>query len=202
MSKTDKDRPYWVRTRESGLISHDHRSGVCVIDEDRRNRWVAHRNHYRVCAKRVRVEFTCTKDEPYRAYRGVYPMRERVCWISRCACPIPDAWKRELHGSCVRERVGCIGHVRYEYHADTPCVCDDFVRATCFPEQSPDRRFESFGGGGVPGWFVNAVWHAPERRRERDDLRDAARAFNAGEDLEDFDFPNPQARNRGRYYYH
>lgn len=56
-------------------------------------------------------------------------------------------------------------------------------------------------GESVPGWFVKHVWREPERRRERDDLRDLAREYNTYGDLEDDDFPNYQARNSAKWYY-
>lgn len=199
MSKTDKDRPYNVRVRDNGYVRHDHRSGVCIVDESYET-WRVRRHHYRVCRKYVRVEFTCTKAEPYR---GVYRLREQACWTSVCGCPIPDSWKRELHACENRVRVGCIGHTRREYREDVPCACDDFPPTpTCYWVEADSERFSCFGGGGVPGWFIRVTWHGPERGRERTRLGAAARAYNAGDDLEDFDFENPQARNRGRYYWY
>ena len=58
-------------------------------------------------------------------------------------------------------------------------------------------------GEGPPRWYRNHVWHAPERVRERDDLAVARDLYNAGgpEALENFDFPNFQARNCAKYYY-
>lgn len=141
MSHTDKDRPYWVRVRDTGLVEHDHRDGRCVVADDRRERWTYHRHHNRVCAKLV-------------------------------------------------------------YEPGIPCVCDDFERPTCFPAESPAERYSAFGGGGVPRWFVSYVWHAPERVRARNELRGAAKAFNAGESLEDFDFENRQGRSSARWNWH
>jgi hypothetical protein len=42
----------------------------------------------------------------------------------------------------------------------------------------------------VPRWFTHANWFSPERVRERDDLRGCAREYNAGYDVDDFDFPS------------
>lgn len=50
--------------------------------------------------------------------------------------------------------------------------------------------FSPYGSGGVPKWYVRAFWHSPERTREREDLGAARRLYNAGDDLEDFDFAN------------
>lgn len=48
---------------------------------------------------------------------------------------------------------------------------------------------------GVPRWFVNHLWHGPERVRERDGLRDMVKEFNGNGDLADGDFPGWQARH-------
>lgn len=53
----------------------------------------------------------------------------------------------------------------------------------------------------VPRWFRISTWYSPERRRERDVLHDAVREYNAGCDLEDFDFPNYQHRHRSQWYW-
>lgn len=50
-------------------------------------------------------------------------------------------------------------------------------------------------GGSAPHWYRRIRWHGPERARERADLREAAKLFNAGEDIDGFDFPSPQARH-------
>lgn len=53
----------------------------------------------------------------------------------------------------------------------------------------------------VPGWYVNHTWTAPERLRERVSLRDAAREYNAGGDLDGFDFDCPQHRHRSAWWW-
>jgi len=66
---------------------------------------------------------------------------------------------------------------------------------------SPDCTWElehwvtSPYGGSSPKWFTDHVWHNPERRRERDELRAARREYNAHGDLEGFDFANFQGRH-------
>jgi hypothetical protein len=44
--------------------------------------------------------------------------------------------------------------------------------------------------GGIPRWFRNAYWFAPERQRERVDLDGMRREYNHYGDIEDDDFPN------------
>jgi hypothetical protein len=204
MSRTDKDRPYRIRILDEPTIHHDHTRGECRVG-DRYARYQRNRNHYRTCAKRVVVHYTCAKDDPERP-RYAQRLNKPVCWSSVCACPIPDAWRAEPHDCTNRVRTQCLGHTRIERDPEIPCVCDDFPEPeTCYYVSPPDRRFDMFGGGGVPRDFVNATWHGPERRRERDDLRAAAHLYNADPSdpaLEDLDFPCPQARNRSRYYYH
>jgi hypothetical protein len=207
MAHTDKDEPYWVRIRYTGLIDHDHRRGVCIVDDDRRNRWSAWRHHWRNCAKRVAIKWECTKAEPYRAYGPRYDwyyshLETPRCWSWVCGCAIPDSWKRELHGCTDRVRTQCLGHTRIETRPEIPCVCDDKPEPTCFPRESLEERYSCFGGGGVPREYVRAVWHGPERQRERVGLREAAARWNAGDDLEDFDFVNRQARSSARWLYH
>jgi len=198
MSKTDKDKPFWVQNLDNP-IEHNHEHGRCVISDDRRDRWSGWGpRHRRRCNKNVVVEFTCTKDEPYRG-RGRW--HERTCWILRqvCECPIPASWKRESHGCTGRFRpLGCIGHTRTEYHTEIPCVCDDRPEpATCFPEWN--STWHSFCYGGVPHWFVREVWHSPERARERETLGRIRREWNEYGDVEDDDFANYQGRNSARW---
>jgi len=195
MSKTDKDSPFWVQTLDN-RIEHDHADGVCVISDDRRDRWSAWSQHRaKHCAKRVVVEFTCTKSEPYRG-RGRWNVQ--TCWIlSRvCECPIPESWKREDHG-CTGElrRLGCVGHTRIEHHPEIPCHCDDRPPT---PTCTPAWNF-GYVYGGVPHWFVREVWHSPERARERETLGSIRREWNEYGDVEDGDFANYQARNSARW---
>jgi hypothetical protein len=51
--------------------------------------------------------------------------------------------------------------------------------------------------GGAPSWYNNQNWTRPERRRERDSLRDLAREYNANGELDDGDFENRQHRHEG-----
>jgi hypothetical protein len=206
MSKTDKTRPLWVQNAEHGHIDHDHADGVCVVSHDQRDRWPHNRrNHYRRCAKRVEVEYYCTKDEPYRGRGGHYWRRGwdlQTCWtlVRNCECPIPEDWKREDHGCTSRWiRVKCTGpHTRIETDNSIPCVCDDWDEIpTCFPSWEIGRHYT---WGGVPSEFVRRYYHKPERARERE-LRDLAREYNAYGDLEDGDFVNRQGRNSCRWLY-
>jgi hypothetical protein len=211
VSRTDKDRPYRVRILDDPTIHHDHTLGVCRVG-NRYERWSRNRAHWRHCAKRVTVHYTCTKDDPerprsHRWYSYLERLNKPVCWSSVCACPIPDAWRAEPHACTHRVRTQCLGHTRVERDDSIPCACDDFPPPeTCYYVSPADsEHFSMFGGGGVPRDFVNATWHGPERRRERDSLGQIARDFNANHDyeaLDDVDFPNPQARNRARWYYH
>lgn len=51
----------------------------------------------------------------------------------------------------------------------------------------------------TPKWFVDHVWNEVERRRERDDLLQLRKEYNATGDLDDGDFPNWQARHMARW---
>ena len=47
-----------------------------------------------------------------------------------------------------------------------------------------------------PAWYRKAVWYAPERTRERNELRRAVAEYNSGDwDEFEFDFPNYQHRH-------
>jgi hypothetical protein len=202
MSKTDKDTPFWVQNTWHGEIDHDHRTGECRVSDDQRDRWPAWNHHYAKCAKRVRVEFTCTKDDPHHSGRYWSRRAEQTCWtLTRdCHCPIPESWKREEHGCNGHYvRLGCIGHVRIERDDSIPCSCDNRPEpATCVPTWHVGRYYTY---GGVPSEFVRSVYHRPERRRERDNLNDARRLYNSGDDLDGYDFVNRQARNSARWMY-
>jgi hypothetical protein len=195
MAHTDKDRPHWVQNAEHGHIDHDHRTGKCIIDDDQRNRWGAWNHHWRDCKKRVRVPYTCTKDDPNRTWRD-----GQTCWtwLRECDCPIPEDWKREPHGCLGRlRRITCVGHTRIEIDDSIPCACDDRPeRATCFPAWDVGRYYR---WGGIPSEFVREVYHRPERRRVRDEVRRLAREYNAHGDLADGDVFNRQARNSARW---
>lgn len=198
MSKTDKDRPFWVQNLDIGRIDHDHRTGVCIIGDDKRESWSSWRNHRRVCKKNVTVEYTCTKQDPVLVYRW-REGRVQTCWgYSRvCPCPIPDDWKNEDHGCTGRYRyTQCVGHTRIEHDASIPCACDDRPpRATCFPAWNFGYCY-----GGVPHEFVRTYYHGPERARERQ-LKNMAREYNTYGDIEDDDFFNRQARSSARWDY-
>lgn len=56
-------------------------------------------------------------------------------------------------------------------------------------------------GKAVPKWYVDHVWHNAERVRERDELRNLAREYNAYGQVEDGDFGNWQARHCATWYW-
>lgn len=53
--------------------------------------------------------------------------------------------------------------------------------------------------GGVPKWFIDHVWHNPERTRERDRLDRMRYEYNANGDIEDDDLPCWQARHSAHW---
>lgn len=198
MSRTDKDAPYWVRVaRESRVIDHDHRDGVCIVGDDRRESWSAWRHHVRErCRKYELIEYTCTKDNPERPRAWSIwrkPEARPVCW--------DRSYRVDEQGNWTWHVTQCLGHSRWVRHDDRPCVCDARSRATCFPAQPDEWTWSAWGGGGVPRWFVREVWTGPERRREREGLRARARAYNAGE-RDDLDYENSQHRHGARWDWH
>lgn len=216
MSRTDKDRPWWVQNFQDGpeLYDHDHSRGECIEEtleyakySAGHSGWGHGRHHNRRCAKRVTVEYTCTKDDPntHSWYNWVKrgSFSRQTCWTWRCECPIPDEWRREHHACENLRRVACIGHTRTEWDNSIPCVCDDFpARPTCSRTRSEAGKggYRRYTWGGVPTEFINTYYHRPERARERK-LNDYVREYNTYGELEDGDFENRQARNSARWLY-
>lgn len=182
MSRTDKDRPYRVRVRDEvdGYeIHHDHRSGVCRTPSVKDESTPAPKfwRHRVRCSKYERFEYRCTEDQPLFS-----------CWTY-------SAWL-----GAVRE---CCGHTRSVFHEDWLCSCDNWPEReepTCTYGFGPGRR-NRYWDRGVPRWYRNANWYAPERTRERNELREAMKLANAGEMDDNFDFANPQHRHGAGWSY-
>lgn len=120
MSRTDKDRPYWVKTNDP------------TLDRD-----VDHYHHPR-----------------WRA-----PNDDGVCDLG----PTPQARKERWSRSC---------SYSLPFH---------------------EARWHT----APPGWYVNHVFHAPERVRTRDVLREAAKEWNATH-ATDLEPEERQARHSAR----
>lgn len=178
MSKTDKDRPGWVQQRDNLRIDHDHRDGRCEVETLEHTRWqrgggrAAWRHRNRACKKLEWVTGTC-EDRPWK------------CWP-------------------VVQGLGCSGHTYSIVHEDWFChgceVIAQYGSPTCTPEWPATWR--KWYDGGVPNWARLSGWYKPERTRERLDLRTVAREYNAGEDVDDFDFPNFQHRHEAGWWYY
>lgn len=52
----------------------------------------------------------------------------------------------------------------------------------------------------VPRWYIQHVWHNPERVRSRDKLKQFRKLYNAG-DRGDMDYPNWQHRHMATWYW-
>lgn len=205
MSRTDKDRPYWVVMIQdsNGRIDHDHRHGECIEDSLEYEKW-ANGSQYRFgrhhhCKKNVWVTEYCTKDEPNTKFvwDSLGSRRVQTCWTWVCTCP--DGMHTII--SHCRKRVQCDGHSKRIRDNDIPCSCDDYLPApTCAFHGPDDTRggWRRYTWGGVPTWYCREVYHRPERARERG-LRDMAREYNTYGDIEDDDFENRQARNSARW---
>lgn len=198
MSRTDKDRPWWVMTlQDDNYISHDHRFGKCIeetpeyaVAVNGRHWYAPH--HWRRCKKRIEVTEYCTKKEPHRDWYG-----RPTCWTHRCACGARPA--HNLGFFCdVWVRVQCNGHTIRTTDDSIPCVCDEWPDPPTCDIELADPTRHRYCAGGVPTAFVRSVYHRPERARERR-LRDLAREYNAYGELEDGDFFNRQARNSARW---
>jgi hypothetical protein len=161
MSRTDKDRPYEVRLRDSHervVEHHDHvpTYRYCVTGEyevaERRRRWDTHTGYL---------------SNPPRYDEVVRSRVRRFAVACEATCDLDDSTLPST----------LFAHLRWR-HCYRSFLYTERWRAT-----------------SVPRWFRNARWDAPERQRERVDLRNAARSWNAGDDLDDFDFPNHAHRH-------
>lgn len=216
MSRTDKDRPWWVKTwQDDRYIEHDHRFGECIeetLDYVKWNgggRWSHARGHYRKCNKRVERHFYCTKKDPYTyssywyfTFAGTRYRIAQECWTERCRCDVP---RGRRHSKWVDNRdcptwgrVQCEGHTEVYRDDSIPCICDDWPERPTCNVWTRDRSQRRYMYGGVPTWFVRVVYHRPERARERR-LNDMAREYNTYGDIEDDDFINRQGRNQARW---
>lgn len=186
MSRTDKDRPHWVQNAEIGVISHDHRTGECIV-QDPREPWNFWRRHaWKHCKKYVAVEWQCTKAEPHRDRHG-----RQTCWKGYYEWPEP--------GSTALPRfvwIQCTGHKRRDYDESIPCSCDDEPpAATCSVAWSLNRF------SAPPKWYRDYEYHSVQRRRERDELGEFKKRFNADGWLaaDEWDFESPQAKSGAKY---
>ena len=62
-----------------------------------------------------------------------------------------------------------------------------------------DGRYRS--NAHPPRWFINHIWHAPERTRARDTLREVVKEYNGEGEIDFYDYPNFQHRNRAAWYW-
>lgn len=62
------------------------------------------------------------------------------------------------------------------------------------------RQSRRIYGNTVPRWYMEHVWHNPERVRVRDGLTKICKEYNAGI-RDDWDFPNHQARHGATWYW-
>ncbi len=214
MSRTDKDRPWWVQNFQDGpeLYDHDHRSGKCIEESLDYAKWSQHRGRHRDCKKYLTWTEYCTKAEAYVGHKkNPHPTHgERnygKCWVTMCDHR-PYNWvTREHHYTSICSdayRHQCAGHREHRWDYSIPCTCDDFPpRPTCdriaVDNKNGSRRWR-YTWGGVPSEFVRTYYHKPERARERN-LHDYVREYNTYGDLEDGDFENRQARNSARWIY-
>lgn len=190
MSRTDKDRPWWVVAREQGNIDHDHRAGECRLEGAYRelngaSLW-RHRYLGDRCAKRVETRWFCTRTDPVRRGGGRYG-----CWLL-------DAVYGD-DGELVRLRqIACTGHTRVTFDADVPCSCDNLPPApTCTYRWPDDRRYR--WGTGADDTARAVYYHRPQRRQARDELRNLAREYNTYGEVDDADPPTRQARGSVRW---
>jgi hypothetical protein len=215
VSHTDKDRPDWVIRHTEGFpIEHNHVRGKCVVEtlEYARNYNAgSNRPTYRHtwkdrCPKNVKVEFFCTKAEPFekkdRSWPRITPAEYWTDRVKRDEWHSKRCWQHWVsYVTQTWQSTQCLGHVRWERDESVPCVtCDNEPeRPTC----EPSWYGETVGWRYWTAWatrnksltnWCHVEYHGPERRRERDTLREQAKAWNAGDELDDWDYENRQGR--------
>lgn len=218
MSRTDKDRPWWVKSLQDGkIIDHDHRKGVCIPETLELNKFYSGGTGYRRhphCKKSFWVDVTCSRQMINGRKEIVYSRELSSKWGSfRPKTRGQDpCWSRVCDGHTHGEydylgriycdekiNTQCLGHTTHVFDRSIPCDCDTWPTPSTCDIREPDRsNRRRYTYGGVPTWFVREVYHGPERRRERE-LRDMAREYNAYGDIEDDDFFNRQGRNSARW---
>jgi hypothetical protein len=110
-----------------------------------------------------------------------------------CEFYLNRSWQKTAKQPCTLPDRAVRHHDRFIYRR-RPGLCNWTPVWPTYPE----CRWLMFGKA-ARSWFVDHVWHNPERVRTRDQLRNLAREYNAYGDLEDGDFPNWQARNCARW---
>lgn len=52
-----------------------------------------------------------------------------------------------------------------------------------------------------PHWYINIIWNAPERLRERVILGEVKKEYNANNEVDDYSFENRPHRHCASYYW-
>lgn len=204
MSRTDKDRPYFIKVKDETLgafIRHDHRDGYCVVYDGPwwgcRRVSIADRRHD--CKKRLEGAWYCNRKTAVRRYRRDWMTGNIImegCWKA-----IQDDDGEIIPGAYEP----CHGHRYVSVERWIPCICDDFPPVPNCGYELPSSTATEWYNRPAPKWYRDHTWQNPERVRERDELRKAAALYNAGgydEDEEfDFDFPNFHHRHMSKWYW-
>lgn len=112
-------------------------------------------------------------------YCEFYLNRSWQRWGASRACDLPESAERSAY--------------RQARRGDSPCTWE--------PIWPRYRQMRKLFGHPVPRWYIEHVWHNPERVRERDQLGKMARQYNAEGELDDGDFPNYRARHCASWYW-
>lgn len=206
MSRTYKDRPFWVKKSDPAYrpyIDHDHRNGECIEetaeyirlsqDSSAEKPW----NHRPRCKKYREEEYFCTPENPATTFtKWGTRSRAESCWQDVWVGYDPDSTRYVGFVS-----TKCKGHTRKVYDESLPCVCDTYMNLpapTCWVE-FPDgvRKTNLWSRSAPPSDTVREWYHAPERRRARDTLRGITKEYNTFGDLDDItdDYFSRPARN-------
>lgn len=100
-------------------------------------------------------------------------------WGPSRACDLPESAERKAN--------------RYPRRGVLPCTWE--------PIWPRHRDMRKLFGHPVPGWYIEHVWHNPERVRERDQLGKMVKEYNATGGIEDDDFPNYGARHSAWWWW-
>lgn len=224
MAHTDKDRPFWViRHVENFKIDHDHRRGECVLETLEHARAYAAGSvrptwrHNRSAIHGHYEEYRCTKDDPF--VKNTWPYRwlrmsqdgttryaviqnlrmEQTCWATWFDHdPDSPTYHEYRSTQCVTV------HRRWIENENVECEVCSIEHPTCDPAWygvDTGYRYSSVHLKGVRMTErCHTEWHRPERLRERDTLRVQVKTWNAGDELEDWDFENRQARRSAKWH--
>jgi hypothetical protein len=193
MSRTKKDRPYWVKTNDSQYTDHDH---IHLGEVYYTDRYVRDEHGKKIS------ETVYTYQDAYSLVHGgikglwassmTYGERNRIDRLARKAlsrkCPEEQILVRET------TRWKTVRVVKYT----TPDHCTEGVKMTgdmewrqlpCTPDVIPEMYGPIYGGyhSSRVRQSYREVDNGHNRSQKRDTLRSTVKGYNSGEDVENYE---------------